>query len=474
MDLRKWLKKISAMGELAKLSGVSTELEMGAVTDAARMLDRSKAILFEDIPGYIQKGSVLTNSLGSLNRFAVTVGLPEGLSKAELLNRWSEKIHANKHFKPEVGDTGAVFENIHQGNELDLNEFPVPKWHQKDGGHYIGTASAVVTRSLNQKQVNVGCYRVVIVDKNHLAMHISPGKHGLLHRQEYFGAGKVCPVAISFGHHPLIFLAATAFSQHETEMEEYAWAGGLAGKPLDLTLTKLYGLPIPASSEIVVEGKFLPDNLVEEGPFAEWTGYYAHSVRKVPLIEVEAVYHRNNPILLGHPPGKARGATDLFRVLTQAAQIKESIRAAGVPGVKEVWCLEPGGGRFFLAVSIKQQYPGHARQAGLIASQCGPGAYMNKYVVVVDEDIDVTDLQDVLWAMCTRSDPERSIEIIRRCRSGALDPPIPLADKGLNSRAIIDCCKPYEWREQFPEVVEASPELKAMVTAKWQNRLRIE
>lgn len=98
---------------------------------------------------------------------------------------------------------------------------------------------------------------------------------------------------------------------------------------------------------------------------------------------------------------------------------------------------------------------------------------MNKYVVVVDQDIDVTDMEDVLWAMSTRSDPARSIEIIKRCRSGPLDPAIPLADKGLNSRAIIDCCRPFEWREQFPEVVETSPELMAKVTSAWGGQLEV-
>jgi 4-hydroxy-3-polyprenylbenzoate decarboxylase len=98
---------------------------------------------------------------------------------------------------------------------------------------------------------------------------------------------------------------------------------------------------------------------------------------------------------------------------------------------------------------------------------------MNKYVVVVDDDIDVTDMQDVLWAMCTRSDPERSIEILHRCRSGPLDPPIPLVQKGHNSRAVIDCCRPFEWKEQFPEVVETSRELMERVTSTWGGLLEI-
>lgn len=471
VDLRGWLKDIASLNELARVPGASTELEMGALTDVARELGRSRAILFEDIPGFPKGYRVLTNSMGSPDRFALTVGLPLGLAKKELLKLWSEKIHADERRPPRVVETGAVFENIHMAHEVDLDEFPAPKWHPKDGGRYIGTAAAVVTRGRHDGLVNVGCYRTSIVDRNHLAVYISPGKHGRLQREEYLEAGEPCPVAISFGHHPLVFLAATAHVRHEAEMEEYSWAGGLIGEPLDVALTKIYGLPVPADAEIVVEGKFLANKCVKEGPFGEWTGYYAHSTREVPLLEVESIYHRDNPILLGHPPGKARGATDLYRTLTQSALIKEAIIRAGIPGVKEVWTHEPGGARFFVAVSIHQQYAGHARQAGLVASQCGPGAYMNKYVIVVDEDIDVTDLQDVIWAMATRSDPERSVEILHRCWSGPLDPAIPLEMKGYNSRAIIDCCRPYEWKAQFPEVVDAPREVREAVVSKWGKLL---
>ncbi len=474
MDLRDWMEEVAAGNELARLSGVSTELEMGALLDAARKIEKSRALLFEDIPGYKKGYRVLTNSMGSLNRFALTVNLPLGLTKSEMLKVWSEKIHENKRCKPNIKKAGPVFENVQSSEELDIFKIPAPIWHKKDGGRYIGTAAATITRGLKDKWVNVGCYRVSIVDRNHLAMHISPGKHGRLHWQEYFNAGESCPVAISLGHHPVVFLAATAFFQHQAELEEYAWAGGLLGEPMDLVLTQKYGLPIPATAEIVVEGKFLHNQTVKEGPFGEWTGYYAHSTREVPLIEIEAIYHRNDPILLGHPPGKARGTADIFRNLTQAAQIKEAIKAAGVPGIKEVWCLEPGGSRFFVAVSIEQLYSGHPRQVGLVASQCGPGAYMNRYVIVVDQDIDVTDMQDVLWAMATRSDPERSIEIIKRCRSGPLDPAIPLQDKGLNSRAVIDCCRPFEWKDKFPEVVETSQDLMDKVTLKWGRELEIK
>ena len=122
-----------------------------------------------------------------------------------------------------------------------------------------------------------------------------------------------------------------------------------------------------------------------------------------------------------------------------------------------------------IVVSIRQRYPGHARQAGMVASFCRGSAYLGRYVIVVDDDIDVSDLNDVMWAVCTRSDPESSIEIIRRCWSGPLDPIIPKSQKGFNSRAIIDACRPYEWRDEFPDTVDVEENLKRQVMEKWKE-----
>jgi 4-hydroxy-3-polyprenylbenzoate decarboxylase len=123
-------------------------------------------------------------------------------------------------------------------------------------------------------------------------------------------------------------------------------------------------------------------------------------------------------------------------------------------------------GRLFNVISIKQAYPGHARQALFLASQVLGGAYIGRFVVVVDEDIDPTSTFDVLWAMATRCDPEKSIEILRRCWSGALDVVIPRESKGHSSRALIDACKPFERRSDFPPIAESSEELKAKVREK--------
>ena len=147
--------------------------------------------------------------------------------------------------------------------------------------------------------------------------------------------------------------------------------------------------------------------------------------------------------------------------------IWRELEAAGVPDVTGVWCHEAGGARLFVFVSIKQRYPGHARQAGMVASYCRAGAYLGRYSIVVDDDVDVTNTNDVLWALATRSNPETDIEIVRRSWSGPLDPIVPKGQKGHNSRAIIDACRPYEWMADFPPVAESSPEVRRAAEAKW-------
>jgi 4-hydroxy-3-polyprenylbenzoate decarboxylase len=151
--------------------------------------------------------------------------------------------------------------------------------------------------------------------------------------------------------------------------------------------------------------------------------------------------------------------------------LQEELEKAGVPDVKAVWCHAVGGSRLFVAVAIKQRYPGHAAQAGHVAASCHVGAYCGRYVVVVDDDIDVTNLEEVIWAMCTRSDPATSIDIIHRAWSTHLDPRISPEDKEKgrlwNSRAIIDATRPFEWRDQYPLVNMPSPEVRRRALEKW-------
>ena len=283
-------------------------------------------------------------------------------------------------------------------------------------------------------------------------------------------AGKPLPVAMVFGQHPLLFVAATM--PVPISLNEYDWAGGILGQPIEIVEGPLTKLRIPAFGEIAIEGEIVPGEKLPEGPFGEWPGYYTstHGAEQ-PVIRVQAVYYRDDPIICGAPPFKPT-KYGMYRSLLRSAFIWNAMEQAGVPDIKAVYTPPPAQ-RFMIVVAIRQRYPGHAKQAGVVACQCHPGAYLGRYVVVVDDDIDVTNLNEVVWAICTRSDPATSVDVIRRAWSGPLDPIIPSGQKGHNSRMIIEATRPYEWRDQFPAVSEISPETRRRVGGKWEEKLAL-
>src|SRR6201986_105897 len=179
-------------------------------------------------------------------------------------------------------------------------------------------------------------------------------------------------------------------------------------------------------------------------------------------MDIKAIYHRNDPILLGCAPQRPPDEIARYRALTRSAIVRENIVKAGVPDVAAAWAHEIGTARLLLGVSIRQRYPGHATQAGHVAAMCHSGAYAGRYVIVVDEDIDVSHLEELIWAMLTRSDPATSIDIIHNAWSTPLDPRIEperkAKDDFTTSRAIIDPCRPWHCRGKFPNVKPPPPE----------------
>ncbi|GAB6173977.1 hypothetical protein JCM15765_34550 [Paradesulfitobacterium aromaticivorans] len=198
-------------------------------------------------------------------------------------------------------------------------------------------------------------------------------------------------------------------------------------------------------------------------------------VEKLMAFRVKGIMHRKDPIIVGCSPASRGDEYEImyYRAFLRSAMIKKILRAAGVPGVRAVWTPEVGGTRLIVIVSIKQQYAGHSKQAAYIASLCRDGAYLGRYVVVVDEDIDPTDMNEVLWAMYTRVDPQRDTEVISRTWSSRLDPILsgdssPAYNAYFNSRMIIDACKPYEKRESFPQRISYNREIIQQVHEKWK------
>ncbi len=469
-DLRHWLKKAEELGELELIAGADWDIEIGCVTSLNWKRSPSPALLFDNITGYPAGFRVLTGSTRTAERVALNLGLSQGLSHASLLEtlrlkllQWEQKLD---DYKPQVVKTGPVLENVLSGKDVDLLKFPVPKWHEEDGGRFIGTGDAVITRDPDSGDVNVGTYRVMVHDRRTTGIYSSPGKHGAIHLQKYHAMGKACPILVSVGHHPLVLSVSCMDVPSGTEMQ---YMGSIRNAPVRVIKEEVTGLPLPVDSEIVIAGWCPPDKARLEGPFGEWHGYYASKERPAPIIEVERIYHRNDPIILGCPPARPPSDSSYWRALMSSATLHNALAKAGVPDVRGV-CVSDVGLEQFMTVSIKQRYAGHARQAALLLSQLRQGSYMNRYVVVVDEDIDPTNIQDVMWAISTRSNPETSIDIIRRTRSSSVDPTIRKPSTAFfNSRAIIDACKPFEWIDEFPKVIDFKPEVVERMRKKFKT-----
>jgi len=464
-DLREWISKAEGLEEVKTLKKCDWNLEIGAITELVARREDGPAVLFDEIKDYPKGYRVLSNSLSSRKRLALTLDMPAGETKMDFVRLWRERYKKIKPIPPRFVKDSPLLENVYRDKDIDLLKFPTPKWHELDGGRYIGTGSIDITRDPDEGWVNWGTYRVMIHDKDTVGFYISPGKHGRIQRDKYISTGRPCKIAMSFGHDPLVFLAGSIEVPYA--IPEYEFIGGVRGEPLELIEGEYSGLPIPANAEIVVEGDVIFDQAKVEGPFGEWTGYYASAERPEPFVKVRRLYHRNNPIMLGSPPGRPPAELGWYRSYLRSALIWDEMEKAGVPDVKGVWLTVSGGSRLVLVVSIKQRYPGHAKQAAVVASQCHAGAYLGRYVIVVDDDIDPSNTDDMIWALASRSDPETDIDIIRRCWSGPLDPIIQPGKKGFNSRAIIDACRPFEWLKDFPPVAESSKEVLDATARKW-------
>jgi 4-hydroxy-3-polyprenylbenzoate decarboxylase len=464
-DLRDWIRHIDAMGLMKHVNGANVEEDIGQATDVLHHTEGSPAALFDNIPGYDPGFRVVVNCLNTHPRIAYTLGIPHDIPSADMQEIWRQRLRDLQPLAPIEVTDGPVMENVMLGDDVNVLKFPAPKWHPQDGGYYLGTGSFDVTRDPDEGWVNCGTYRVMVHNEKQVGYYISPGKHGRIQRQKYFDRGEPCPVVMVIGCNPLMFLASC--TEIPYAFSEYDWVGGVRGEPVKVITGRHTGLPFPADAEIVLEGFAHPTNRLPEGPFGEWTGYYASGGRDEPVLDIKAIYHRNNPIVLGAPPNKPPDEQARYRAFMRSAQLRDDIEKAGVPDIQGVWAHEVGGSRLFLAVSIKQRYAGHARQAGHVAAQCHAGAYLGRFVVVVDEDIDPMNLEDVMWAMCTRSDPERSTDLIKRAWSGPLDPAIHPDQKGFNSRLIIDACRPFEWRDKFPPVSNLTPEQQKVARERW-------
>lgn len=485
LSLRSFLAGLAECGELRQVHGADWDLELGAIAQLSYRTARPKALLFDDIKGYPHGQRVLTGSTGSHRRLSRTLRLdaaPGNVDELGAASGSSELVDALRgrlsrwtvdapNYPVLPVDNAPLLANTVPADKVDLLAFPVPRWHEHDGGRVIGTGCFVVTSDPETGRHNGGCYRMEVQPDGRTAtISVIPGKHGAQNIARWFERHGRAPVTVSFGHDPLLVVAggATEVPHNVSELE---FAGAVAGGRVPVVMGPDTGLPIPAASELAVEGWLRPDLLGEDGPFAEWTGYRSRSRRPCLAIEISRLYHRDDPIQLGMPPGRPPHDYSYLWAVLKSAMIRDELAGAKVPGVKAVWAHEAGGGRLFVAVAIEQQYAGHSRQVADLVARCPAAGRRNRWVIVVDDDIDPVSLDQVVWAMSTRADPSLDVGFTRLGRGRAPDPVLTAGLPAVGSQAIIDACRPYDRRNTFPPVAQSDPEYLRLVHGRWRNTI---
>jgi 4-hydroxy-3-polyprenylbenzoate decarboxylase len=423
---------------------------------------RGPALLFENVKGYASP--VLTSACTTTERLALIMGMDRKSTLVDIMREWVNK--GGNKIPPKWVESGPCKENVMKGNEVDLTKFPAPKFYPLDGGRYFGTAHFVITKDPDTGWVNLGTYRLQLLDESTLGTQFIKGKHADIMLKKYAERKEPMPVAAVVGCDPLLFLMGAArLSAFESE---YDLAGSIRGEPIEVVKGETVDLPIPATAEIVVEGEVDPEDFKPEGPFGEYTGYYS-GVGANPrnYIKVNCITFRNNPIFWSTTVGRAVTDTHMTMALTYGATLWQQLVAMRIPGLKAVYCPPEGSGRFLAIISVKQMYPGHSIQVGTAAISTEMGAYGLKTVIVVDEDIDPWDLPRVLYALSFRFQPARA-EFIKRGRSTPLDPSLPLDQRDITSRLIIDATIPYEWKEK-PIEIELDEKTVEKVRKRWKE-----
>ena len=324
-DLRGWLALAEQLGEVRTVHGATWQEDIGLAAEAVLRAENGPCVVFEDIQG-CPKGFRLLMNVFAGRRRAMTFGFPEGLTKWELSDGYRQAYLAETRIVPhEMVETGPIMENVLLGDDVDVEKFPAPIWHEKDGGRYIGTGTYSITRDPVEGWLNAGAYRAQVHDAKSVGVLMAAGHHGQLHCAKYFERGEPMPLVMVLGGDPLAFFYGGTEAPYG--VFELDIVGGLRGRPVQMVRGQITGLPFPANAEIVLEGYVTPERREIEGPFGEWTGHYAGGASSVTVLDVKAIYHRNDPILLGVPPMGA-GPDEMARYRAVLRSAMDSRRSA--------------------------------------------------------------------------------------------------------------------------------------------------
>ena len=463
-DLREFIARLDACGKLHRIKQqVDKDWEIAAVSRIAfQSIPEPKrpALMFENVKGF---DTPVVLGVNGASRSIYCLALECELG--EVQQKWSDA--ELRPIPPVLVNKGPVQENIFKGEQADVTRLPMPVWTVgEDPGPYI-TAGCIVTKDPDTGVRNVGTYRVQIKGPRKLGLFINYLQGGREHVEKNNRAGRSTPIAIVMGTDPVIGLVSV--SRVQADMDELAVAGRLRGEAVQLVRCQSVDLEVPATAEIVIEGIVRANQLEDEGPFGEYTGYMGPASMSY-VVDVTCVTHRNRPIMQAFlsqmPPSESSCIRGIGREATLLKHLKEDLRLP----VRDVHLLEHSGAAAYLVASIRKTHPAQPRTVMFAAWAYAP--QFGKFTVVVDDDIDVRDPDEVNWALSFRVQPESDTFIMSGTAAVSLDPSQAAASvrqeestRRLSSKIGIDATR----KHKFPSLALPPGEHLERVRKDWKK-----
>ncbi len=486
-DIRGWIEHLRREGELREVNAqVHWDCELGTIVRRVFGNGDGPALLFNRITGYTEGRCTrfFTGGLSNYSRVAMMFGLPKNASITELVQA-ARRAYSGR-VPPVVVPTGPVKENILKGDDIDLFEFPVPRWHRHDGGRYINTMQGTVTRDPTSGRLNVGLYRGMIGKKDTIPVLLWRPQDWGRDFRKYTDKGEEMPVAFVYGWEPCLPFCAS--SPIPSDVSEYDVMGALRGAPVEVVRCETVPLVVPASAEMVIEGFISPDpaTFELEGPFGEYTGYFGGDRRPRHKVRVTCISHRDNPIFRGTLEGtmpKMLNENSIMSSVQRAALAWNILDRSGVPGVTDVHCPAANNGTT-LIIQLRQTYRGQAKQAACAIWGSNAAHVRYKHIWVVDDDIDIHDYGALDWAFAYRVNAaEDDIVFFPGTFGSALDPSTRLKFRdgdlygtGKWCRVLIDATVNLDFEpeadyngDRYPRSVKPEKEDWDLVERRWHE-----
>jgi len=437
-DLRTFICQIGELGPdyfLSISKSVERKYEPCVVQQKLAALKKFPVIKFEKISS--SKLPLITNLFGSYQLLGLALGVDPKEPKNVILKTYMDKIQHPVPIKEIPRRAAPVKEVIITGEDIDLDSLPIVHHAQKDSGKYI-TAGSLIIKDPETGVPNAGIYRHEVQGKNAVGCMFNPAHHAAYIYRKYKEMKKPMEAVLFIGHHPAAIIGSLARGPMGTS--ELEIMGALMNEPLEVTEGETVSVPVPAFAEIAIEGMLDPNRETRDGPFAEYTGYYGPSKEPIGLMQVTAITMRRDAIY--HDLDPSHREHNLAGVLAFEASVYNSVRKL-VPSVTGVY-MPPSGCCVFTAyVRIKKKVAGEGKSAGLAALSAEPNL---KMAVVVDDDINIYDEEEVLWAISTRFEADVGLTVLPNMMGAHLDPSSYgelRTEKGpMTTKLIIDATRP--------------------------------